>query len=427
MYEFLKSLGGSPILLQLCFITLGAFFVTRITKLMKLPNVTGYILCGILIGPYVLAIIPAQTVEAMDFVTDIALALIAFGVGKYMKIKNFRGNILKVVVITLFETLTTMALITLIMHFAFRLDLPFSLLIGAIASCTAPASTIMNIRTLKAKGEFVQTTIQVIAIDNLIAIIAFSISAAVVQGGAAVNPEVIVMPVVMNIIGIAVGFLMGFIMKYLIKAVETNDSRLVVTIASVIVITYICSVMDISPLLTSMALGATYINITEDKKLYKLINQFSPPVLMIFFVVSGMRLNISMLKSAGIIGIVYFIARIIIKYASSFIGSAVVRMARPVRLYLGLALIPQAGVSVGLCVLAQRMLPEETGSLLSAIILSSAVLYEIVGPVLSKASLYLSGSVKDKSKKAKDKQLPDDIDSIHPMLPENIHEEIEMK
>ena len=272
MPDFFSSLGGSQILLQLCFITLGAFLVTRITKLMKLPNVTGYILCGILIGPYVLGIIPTETVAAMDFVTDIALALIAFGVGKYMKLKNFRGNIGRVLVITLFETLTTMAVVTLVMRFVFKLDLPFSLLIGAIGASTAPASTIMNIRTLKAKGEFVETTVQVIAIDNLIAIIAFSISAAIVQTAASsaqIDPEVVLVPIIMNIIGIAVGFAMGFVLKYLLKVVGTDDSRLVLTIASVIVITYVCSIMDISPLLASMSLGATYINITEDKKLYK--------------------------------------------------------------------------------------------------------------------------------------------------------------
>ncbi|MBE6689282.1 MAG: cation:proton antiporter [Ruminococcaceae bacterium] len=421
MQNFLYSLGGSPILLQLCFITLGAFLVTRITKLMKLPNVTGYILCGILIGPYVLRIIPAETVTAMDFVTDIALALISFGVGKYMKLKNFRNNVGRVIVITLFETLTAMAVITMIMHLVFRLALPFSLLIGAIGASTAPASTIMNIRTLKAKGEFVETTVQVIAIDNLISIIAFSIAAAIVQTSASsgsIDPDVVVVPILMNMIGIVVGFLMGFILKYLLKVVGTDDSRLVLTIASVVVITYICSIMDISPLLASMSLGATYINITEDKKLYKLINQFSPPVLMIFFVVSGMRLDVTMLKSAGIIGVVYFIVRIIVKYIAAFMGSAITRAARPIRLYLGLALIPQAGVSVGLCALAQRILPAELGSVLSAVILSSAVLYEIVGPVLSKSSLYLSGSVKnkkDKKSKKKKEALPTEEDSLRPV------------
>lgn len=418
MPDFFNSLGGSPILLQLCVITLGAFLVTRITKLMRLPNVTGYILCGIIIGPYLLNLIPSGMVTSMDFVTDIALALIAFGVGKYMKLKNFRGNIGKVLVITLFETLTTMAVVMVVMHFVFKLELPFSLLLGAIGASTAPASTIMNIRTLKAKGEFVETTVQVIAIDNLISIIAFSIAAAIVQtaaNSAKIDPQVVLIPLLMNLIGIAVGFVTGFALKYLLKVVGTNDSRLVLTIASVIVITYVCSIMDISPLLASMSLGATYINITEDKKLYKLINQFSPPVLMMFFVVSGMRLDITMLKSAGIIGLVYFIVRIIIKYIAAFIGSTVTRSARPIKLYLGLALIPQAGVSVGLCALAQRILPSEMGSILSAVILSSAVLYEIVGPVLSKASLYLSGSVKGKSKKDK-KDKADEEDTLHPAI-----------
>jgi len=397
MTQFIDNLGGSPILLRLCIITMWAFLFSRVTKFLKMPNVTGYILCGIVIGPYVTGIIPAEMVASMEFITDIALCFIAFGVGRYMKLGNFRENAGKTVVITLFETLITMVVITLIMKFCFRLDLPFSMLIGTIAGCTAPASTIMNIRQLKAKGEFVKTTVQVIAMDNLIAIIAFSIAAAVVQTSAsdkAFDPEVVFMPVILNFVGIIVGVIVGFILCFLIKSIKRGDSILIVTVGTMMIIAYICSIMDISPLLSAMAAGITYINVSGDKKLYKLVSQVGPPILMLFFVASGMKLDVTMLSSAGIIGLVYFIVRILIKYVSAFTGAYITHSSVAVRKYLGLALIPQAGVSIGLCALAVRILPEDLGSILSAVILSSAILYEIVGPVLSKASLYLSGSVK---------------------------------
>ncbi|MBQ9940880.1 MAG: cation:proton antiporter [Clostridia bacterium] len=423
MMEFLDSLGGSAILLRLCIMSICAFLFSRVTKLLKMPNVTGYILCGIVIGPYVTGVISQSVVESMEFVTDIALAFIAFGVGRYMKLSNFKANFGKTAVITLFETLITMTVITLIMIYVFKLDVPFSLLIGAIGGCTAPASTIMNIRQLKAKGDFVKTVVQVIAMDNLIAIIAFSITAAIVQAstsGGTFDTEVVLVPLLLNMIGIAVGVAVGFLLSYLIKAIKAGDSILVVTVAIMMIIAYVCSIMDISPLLSSMAAGITYINVSGDKKLYKLINQVAPPILMLFFVTSGMKLEITMLSSAGLIGLVYFAVRIIVKYISAYFGSTVTRSTMVVRRYLGLALIPQAGVSIGLCALATRMLPEQMGSLLSAVILSSAILYEIVGPVLSKASFYLSGSVKDIKKKSEN--VEECIDEENEIITDTIEE-----
>ena len=423
MTEFIDKLGGSPILLRLCIITICAFLFSRVTKLLKMPNVTGYILCGIFIGPYVTGIIPITLVESMEFITDIALCFIAFGVGRYMKLSNFKENAGKTVVITLFETLITMVVISLIMIYVFSLEVPFALLIGAIAGCTAPASTIMNIRQLKAKGEFVKTTVQVIAMDNLVAIIAFSIAAAIVQtttSDGALDPEVVFVPVLLNIIGIAVGVAVGFLLSFLIKAIKTGDSILIVTVGIMMIIAYICSIMDISPLLSAMAAGITYINVSGDKKLYKLINQVAPPILMLFFVTSGMKLDVNMLTSAGIIGLVYFVVRILVKYASSYISAYITRSTVAVRRYLGLALIPQAGVSIGLCALAVRLLPTDMGNMLSAVILSSAILYEIVGPVLSKASLYLSGSVKPKKQNTSDTSGEGETNDSEGVIPEEI-------
>lgn len=146
-----------------------------------------------------------------------------------------------------------------------------------------------------------------------------------------------------------------------------------------------------------MASGTAYINASGNKHLFKQLNQFTPPLLVMFFVLSGMRLSIPSLAAAGIIGVVYFLVRIAGKYTGSALGAAVTHASPEIRRYFGLALIPQAGVSIGLAVLGQRMLPAESGQLLSTIILSSGLLYEMVGPACAKASIKLSGSVPGKA------------------------------
>ena len=159
----------------------------------------------------------------------------------------------------------------------------------------------------------------------------------------------------------------------------------------------ICTSLNVSPLLACMASGTAYINASGNKHLFKQLNQFTPPLLVMFFVLSGMRLSIPSLAAAGVIGIVYFLVRIAGKYTGAALGSAVIHASPEIRRYFGLALVPQAGVSIGLAVLGQRMLSAESGRLLSTIILSSGLLYEMVGPACAKTSIKLSGSVPGKA------------------------------
>ena len=180
----IDALPGSSaqVVLSLAVMLFAGFLMTRLTKLVRLPNVTGYILAGVLIGPYLLDLIPQNVVQGMDFVTDVALAFIAFGVGKYFRLSRLRQNGRKVLILTVFEALTAAVLIFLVMAFVFRLSIPFSLLLGAIGSATAPASTIMTIRQYKAKGEFVDVLLQIVALDDAVALLAFSACAAVAAG-----------------------------------------------------------------------------------------------------------------------------------------------------------------------------------------------------------------------------------------------------
>ena len=369
-----------------------------LTKLVKLPNVTGYILAGVLIGPYALNLIPKSVANGMDFVTDVALAFIAFGVGKYFKLERLRKNGRQVLILTVFESLMAAALIFVVMAFLFQLSVPFALLLSAIGSATAPASTIMTIRQYKARGQFVNVLLQIVALDDAVALIAFSICAAVAQGmeNGHIGMETVLLPILWNLLALAGGVLAGWLLHKLISDQRSSQHRLILVVTMLLAITGMCTALNISPLLACMVMGAVYINLSGNKKVFKQVNGFTPPIQMLFFVLSGMRLDLTALAAAGVIGIVYFLTRIAGKYLGAWVGALISKTTLPVRHYLGMALIPQAGVSIGLAVLGQRILPAESGALLSTIILSSGILYEMIGPACAKAAIFLSGSVPPK-------------------------------
>lgn len=390
------SSTSAQVILSLAVMLFSGFLMTRLTKLAHLPNVTGYILAGVLIGPCVLNLIPETVQNGMDFVTDVALAFIAFGVGKYFKLGRLRKNGRSVLILTVFESLIAALLVFLVMAFVFRLPIPFSLLLGAIGSATAPASTIMTIHQYKAKGQFVDILLQIVALDDAVALLAFSVCAAIAQameGGGGISPKAVLLPILWNLLALAAGALAGFLLHKLIGENRSSQHRLVLVTALLLSITGFCTALDISPLLACMVMGAVYINVSGNKKVFKQVNGFTPPIQLLFFVLSGMRMDLTALKAAGLIGVVYFLVRIIGKYAGAWLGAVLGKASVPIRRYLGLALIPQAGVSIGLALLGQRILPAESGALLSTIILSSGVLYEMIGPACAKAAIFLSGSV----------------------------------
>ena len=395
MAQILLNLHGSGIILTAAIMLISGFLFTRLTKLAHLPNVTGYILSGVLIGPWCLHLVPQEYISQMDFITDVALAFIAFGVGKYFKLSALKKSGIKVVILTLFESLTAGVLITIVM-LLLGLSLPFSLLLGAIGCATAPASTIMTIRQYKAKGHFIDTILQVVALDDAVALIAFSVCAAIVQataGEGGLNMTQLLLPIFFNIVALLIGGGSGWLLSKLIHERRSKDHSLVLACVCIMGVAGFCSTMNVSPLLACMASGTIYINTSGNKHLFKQLNQFTPPLLVMFFVLSGMRLSLPSLISAGFVGVIYFLVRIVGKYLGSTLGALVTNATPEIKKYFGLALIPQAGVSIGLAVLGQRMLPAASGEMLSTIILSSGILYEMVGPACAKAAIRLSGSI----------------------------------
>ncbi|HIS03605.1 MAG TPA: cation:proton antiporter [Candidatus Pullichristensenella avicola] len=387
----------SLVILELATMLFSAFALSRVTKRLRLPNVTGYLLAGILIGPYGLKWIDASMAESMSFVTDIALSFIAFGVGKYFRREALQGCGARIAVITLLEALGAAAAISATMLLVFRLPLSFSLLLGSIGAATAPASTLMTIRQYKARGRFVDTVLQVVALDDAAALMAFSVCATVSQiAESAGVPDAasILLPIAYNIAAVALGVGMAFLLKWAAGRVTSRYNRLLLVIILLLTLAGLCAAVDISPLLACMALGTVHANISKKgEALFKTVDRFSPPVLTFFFVLSGLRLDVPALATAGIIGVTYFFVRILGKYAGAAAGAALTHDDPAVRRYLGLALTPQAGVSIGLAALGQRMLSPELGNLLSTIVVSSAVLYELVGPALAKLSLHLAGAL----------------------------------
>ena len=408
---------ASVVIITIALMLFIGYLMTRITRLFKLPNVTGYILAGILMGPYCLDMVPVKVIDGMDFLSDIALAFIAFSTGEFFRFSVLKKNGWKVVVITVMEAVLASVCVFAVVYGVLRLNLAFSIVLAALASATAPASTIMTIRQTGAKGDFVDTLLQVVALDDVVGLIEYSAAISIAK------------PIIINGAVLVLGGIFGWLLKCLMPKKKYKDNRLIISVAALFAFCGICSLADVSPLLGCMSMGTIYINLSDDDKLFKQLNYFSPPILLLFFVRSGLsfRLDALLNPSAGedgasllVIGVAYFLTRIIGKYAGAYLGCMAVHKKKQVRNYLGLALVPQAGVAIGLAALGARTLGGQMGIDLQTVILASSVLYELTGPACAKVSLYLSGSYGDIElpKEAKEK---DPVTRLE-MLIERIHE-----
>lgn len=384
------------------------FAMTRMTKRLRLPNVTAYILTGILLGRYCLNLIPDEVVDGMDFLSDVALSFVAFSIGEFFRFSTLKKNGLRSFVIALAESTAASVLTFAVLYFGLNMHIAFCIPVAALAAVTAPTSTAVTIRQTGAKGEFVDTLLQTIALDDIIGLVGFSVAtslAASQLGGGTIAASAIWLPLVHNAGAFLLGGLFGLFMKWLMPNGRSTDNRLIISIAVLAAFCGVCALFDISPLLGCMSMGTVYINTTDDKKLFKQLGYFSPPILLLFFVRSGLQFDFNaLLASASIVGktplvlvaILYVLLRMAGKYIGAFFGCAVTKKTKKTRNYLGLALTPQAGVSIGLAALGARTVGGETGEALQTVIVAAGVLYELIGPALAKLALYLSGAYTDK-------------------------------
>ena len=401
----IESMQASPVarvIISISAMLFAGFAMTRITKRLRLPNVTGYILAGILMGPCCLNVIPQSIIDGTDFLSDVALAFIAFSAGEFFKVDVLKRNGAKVIVVTVLEACLASAAVFILVYGVLHLELSFSIVLAALASATAPASTMMTIRQTGAHGDFVDTLLQVVALDDVVGLILYSVAISVAMASESGHMQLatVMKPILANICVLALGALFGVMLKLFFRK-RSKDNRLIVSIATLFAFCGICAMADVSPLLGCMSMGMTYINLTEDEMLFRQLGYWSPPILLLFFVRSGLSFNLAALTDtlgAGgsvpllVVGILYFAGRIVGKYAGAYLGSMLAGKGKGVRNYLGLALIPQAGVAIGLAAMGARTLGGEMGEMLQTIILASSVLYELVGPGCSKLALYLSGS-----------------------------------
>ena len=383
----------SIVIISISLMLFGGFAMTRITKRLKLPNVTAYIVAGILMGPYCLNLIPVGLIERMDFIADIALAFIAFSTGEFFRFSTLKKSGVKVLLITFLEACLASIAVFIATHYV---------VLAALASATAPASTMMTIRQTHAKGDFVDTLLQVVALDDVVGLVAYSIAISIALASMTGNFQAqnVLRPIIMNLFAFALGGVFGLILKFLLHK-RSTDNRLIVSIALLFAFCGICALMGVSSLLGCMSMSMIYINTSDDERLFKQLNYFSPPLLLLFFVRSGLNFDLDAIFSSSdhigsasllAVGVVYFVTRILGKYSGAFLGCLLARKNKKVRNNLGLALIPQAGVAIGLAAMGARTLGGAMGDALETIILASSVLYELIGPACAKLSLYLSGS-----------------------------------
>ena len=386
-------------LYYLSLILLAGLFLARIVNVFKLPNVTGYILAGMLIGPSFLGIIPREAVSSFNIISEAALGFIAYSIGGELSIKHLRRMGSSILVITLAESLGAVLVVIAAMALIFKQPLPFSFMIGSIAAATAPAATIMVIRQYNAKGPLVDTLFPVVALDDAVAIMVFGIAVGISQSLPMASAGVIALVLLTGrlileiFIALGLGFCVGLFLSVISRYLRGHDALLSFAIACIFLTIGVASYFNVSSLLACLALGAAVTNLVyRSDRVLSVIDRFTPPIFVSFFAISGADLQISVLRQVGLLAIGYVIFRMIGKVLGAYLGAKWTNAPAVVQKYLGLALAPQAGVAIGLSLVAEKTLPG-TGIVLRNIILGSTVIYELIGPVVAKQALMMAGEI----------------------------------
>lgn len=372
----------------------------RIVKLVKLPNVTGYLIAGLLLGPYVFKVLPADVVESFSIVSEMALAFIAFTIGLTFKRSYFKRVGAMPIVIAFFEALVAVFLVQGVL-IACGFDKAFSIVLGAIAAATAPAATIMVIKQYKAKGPVTETLLSVVAIDDAVALMAFGFSVTVansINGKSTGVLMSILEPFIEIGLSIIIGAAVGLLLLIPLKYFKKTSNRLSITVCAVFLSSGLATLFGASSLLTTMIAGMVFCNISnESDTIANIADSVTSPIFMMFFVISGAQLNINIIPQIGIVGIIYLVVRVAGKMLGAFLGAKITHAPDKVCKYIGPTLIPQAGVAIGLTIVAQTAVPQYADQI-RAVILCATLVYEIIGPVITKISLVKAGEIVDTSK-----------------------------
>lgn len=368
----------------------------RLAKRVGLPNVTGYLVAGLLLGGSVFNVIPFETTAQLNDIVNVALGFIAFSIGGEFKLSYIRRLGSRVLTVTAFEALTAVVFVDIALLVC-GFPPAESIALGAIAAATAPAATLMVVRQYKADGPVTRTLLPVVAMDDAVCLMAFSISVSVAKAleaeGGVNYFDMIVTPIIEILGSIVLGGAIGFVQTFCLRFFKSRANRLTLVICAVLLGTALADLLGLSSLLLCMMIGAMVANLYDDlDKLLDVVDHWTPPLFLLFFVLSGADLDLSVLPQVGLMGVLYLVFRSMGKYLGARIGSRLVGFEPNVRKYLGVALLPQAGVAIGMTTIAAVELPQYGGQI-RAVILCATLIYELIGPVLTKIVLTRAGEI----------------------------------
>ena len=416
-------------LLSVSIAMLAGLLMTRVFNLWKLPDVTAYLVAGVLIGPYFLGsmhmeglgFVSSQAVGSLGLVSEVALGFIAFSIGNEFRLQDLKATGRQAAVIGIFQALTATALVDLALlavHFLMpeKLSLAQVLTLGAIATATAPAATLMVVRQYKAKGPLTTLLLPIVALDDAVGLVVFAVSFGIAKtlvNNAVDLVSILVNPLVEIVGSLVLGAVMGWLLTQLEKLFHSNTNRLNMTIAFVF-LTVSLSMLEFrlgpvtvgfSSLLVCMMLGTVFCNLCPlSGDLMEAADKWTSPLFALFFVISGAELELDVFTDWAIVcaGVVYILFRSAGKYLGAYASAKWMKCAPEVCKYLGITLLPQAGVSLGMCATAMQL--GEQGSLIRNITLFSVLVYEMVGPLLTRQALTAAGDIKPISEEVRNRR-----------------------
>lgn len=369
--------------------------MSRFARFLKLPNVTAFLLAGLVIGPCVACLLTREDVEGLHVMTETALGFIAYAIGGEFKLSYLKKIGKKPLIITLAQGLAT-AFFVDVGLILFGYDVPVSLILGAIGLATAPAATLMVVRQYKARGKVTEMLLPVVAMDDALGLMVFSISASV--AGAMLGGEMTFSGMVLAPLGeiggsLLLGSALGLCLGYFSRFFASRGNKLALSIALVLAGVGLCDMWGLSSLLVCMMIGAVMVNISQQHEtLMEQCDRFTPPLFLLFFVISGAELDLTVLPQVGLIGILYLLLRSLGKWSGTMLGAAAVKADKNIVKYLGLTLLPQAGVAIGMSQMAAIRFPEMAGTV-STVVLACVLVFELVGPVITKIALTKAGEI----------------------------------
>ena len=369
--------------------------VSRGARMIKLPNVTAFLVAGLIIGPCVAGLISREQLQSMNVISEAALGFIAYAIGGEFKLTYLKKIGKAPLTITIFQGLATAFCVDAGL-IALGFEAPVSLLLGAIALATAPAATLMVVRQYRADGPVTRMLLPVVAMDDALGLMVFSVSASVAEGllGGEMTFQSMVLSPLIEIVGsLALGSFLGLALGFCSRFFASRGNKLALTIALVLAGVGLCDLWGLSSLLVCMMIGAVMVNVSQQHEvLMEQCDRFTPPLFLLFFVLSGAELDLSVLPAVGLMGVSYLLLRSLGKWGGTMLGAVCVKADDNVRKYLGLTLLPQAGVAIGMSQLVAGRFPALAGSV-NTVVLAGVLVFELVGPIITKIALTKAGEI----------------------------------